>query len=90
MSKDTLLRDCDRLAFPMWILSIILLKVLIPYGAYFSMMTGSILLLSNILYATIRNSLALEIPFEDDKLVFHWGWCFWLNMITGKNILYYR
>lgn len=49
-------------------------------------LTGCFLLqISNILYAEIRNPADLQIPFEDGVLTFHWGWCFYLCLVVGKN-----
>lgn len=70
-------------ALPLWILALILFKMVIRYGAYFSLMTGGSLLIANIIYATHRNANQLEIPFPEGKLVFHWGWSFWMCMSMG-------
>lgn len=70
-------------ALPLWILTLILFKMVIRYGAYCSLMTGGSLLIANIIYASIRNSNQLEIPFPEATLVFHWGWSFWMCMSMG-------
>lgn len=72
------------LAFPLWIIALILFKTTLQYASYFSMMTGGSLLIANILYATIQNPLPLEIPFSTEKvLIFHYGWCFWMNLVMA-------
>lgn len=75
-------------ALPLWILSAILFKMVIRYGAYFTVMTGLSMLIANMCYASIRNANELGIPFQTDKhetelIRFTWGWSFWLCMATG-------
>ncbi|XP_067127779.1 dual oxidase maturation factor 1-like [Centruroides vittatus] len=70
-------------AFPLWILSNILFFMVIRYGAYFLTLTGCCLILANILFASIRNFIRLEIPIGEEKLVLHYGWSFWLTLFTG-------
>ena len=69
----------------MWVLTLVLFHMVLRYGGYFMVMTGGCLLLSNIIYASIRNPFDLVIPFEDGKLEFSWGWCFWLCMFNGEH-----
>ena len=61
-----------------------LFKIVLEFGAYFSMATGAVLLLGNVIYATVRNPLDLQIHIGDDVLRFAWGWTFWLNLVNGK------
>lgn len=70
-------------ALPLWILSLILFKMVIRYGAYCSVMTGTSLMVANIIYSYLRNSNQLEIPFPDATLNFHWGWSFWMCLSMG-------
>ena len=80
-----------RTAFPLWILTLILFSMVIKFGAYFMMMTGGCLLIGTALYGGIRNSNALVIPFTDENILrFHWGWCFWLNLVAGMSNLYFQ
>ncbi|GFY66734.1 dual oxidase maturation factor 1 [Trichonephila inaurata madagascariensis] len=58
------------MAFPLWLLSNILFFMVIRYGAYFLSLTGGCLLLTNLLFASIRNAvfyglLAVIIIFMD-------------------------
>ncbi|XP_013403434.2 dual oxidase maturation factor 1 [Lingula anatina] len=71
------------LAFPLWIICNILFFMVIRYGSYFLFFTGSCMVLANILYASIRNPTELVIPWEEAVMEFHYGWCFWLCLITG-------
>ncbi|XP_061171546.1 dual oxidase maturation factor 1-like isoform X2 [Saccostrea echinata] len=72
------------LALPLWILTIVLFFILLKYGAYFLMLTGGVMVIANILWATIRNVNELLIPFSaEHKLEFHFGPSFYLNLITG-------
>lgn len=73
-----------RLAFALWILSLILYSLLIEYGAYATLLTGSALVMANVIWMTVRNPNELQVPFEDGFLVFHWGWTFWLCLATGQ------
>ncbi|XP_070541736.1 dual oxidase maturation factor 1-like [Ptychodera flava] len=74
---------CMWVAFPLWILTNILFFMVIRYGAYFMALTGSVMLLGNLIYATLRDGPDLEIPFEQATLMFAYGWCFWLCLIVG-------
>ncbi|XP_002732268.1 dual oxidase maturation factor 1-like [Saccoglossus kowalevskii] len=74
---------CMWLAFPLWLLTNILLLLVLRYGAFFMALTGIDMLLANLLFATLRSGPDLTIPFEDATLMFKYGWCFWLNLITG-------
>lgn len=71
------------LAFPLWVLTMMLFYMVMFYGGLFSLFTGGSLLMANILYATIRNPNDLKIPFEDGFLIFSWGWSFWLCLVNG-------
>ncbi|KAI8797394.1 dual oxidase maturation factor 1 [Biomphalaria glabrata] len=72
------------LAFPLWLLSNILFFVLLRYGAYFLVLTGLSMIISNIIWATLRNVVDLVIPFTThDKLEFSYGGSFWVCLITG-------
>lgn len=73
-----------RMAFPLWLLSNILFFMVIRYGAYYLSLTGGCLLLSNFLFATIRNAVPVEIYLESQPLKLHYGWCFWLVLFTGR------
>ncbi|XP_064475303.1 dual oxidase maturation factor 1-like isoform X2 [Ornithodoros turicata] len=74
-------------AFPLWLLSNIVFLMVLWYGAYLLLMTAACLLAGSTVYATVRNSIPLEIPFyyEDQLVVLktHYGWCFWMNLING-------
>jgi hypothetical protein len=70
-------------ALPLWLLSMILFKMVIRYGAYFSLLTGLSMLSSNAIWAGFQNPNPLVIPFEDGHLKFTWGWSFWLCVFTG-------
>ncbi|XP_048744080.1 dual oxidase maturation factor 1-like isoform X2 [Ostrea edulis] len=72
------------LALPLWVLTIVLFFILLKYGAYFLMLTGGVMVIANILWASIRNVNELIIPFSaEHKLEFHFGPSFYLNLITG-------
>lgn len=46
--------------------------------------TGSLMLLTNVLYYLLIPSKPLVIRFEDKFLMFKFGWCFWLVLVAGK------
>lgn len=72
------------LAFPLWLLSNILFLVLLRYGAYFLIMTGTSMCTANVIKHFLRNPLELTIPFSAEHiLVFHYGTAFWLCLGTG-------
>ena len=74
-----------RLAFPVWVLAMILMHIVVRYGGYMSLLTAVILFTANIIYASVRNPEELKFPFEDDVLELSWGWCFYLNIFNGTN-----
>ena len=76
-----------RLAFPVWLIAMILMHVVIRYGGYMSILTSLCLFTANIIYACVRNPLELKVPFEDATLEFHWGWAFWLNIFNGNECI---
>lgn len=71
------------MAFPLWLLSCILFFMVIRYGAYFLALTGSCLLLTNILFSSIRNAVPLVPRFDSKPLHLHYSWCYYLVLITG-------
>jgi len=78
-----------RLCFPLWILTNILFFVLLKYGAYFLTLTGTCMVVSNIIWATIRNPNELAIPFEEGQMTFSYGGSFYICLITGKVVYIY-
>ncbi|KAI8506261.1 regulation of thyroid hormone proteinration [Branchiostoma belcheri] len=74
-------------AFPLWILTNILFCMFIRYGAYFMMLTGGVMLLGNLIFHFLRFGPVLAVPMGTATLVFHYGWCFWLNLAVGSVTL---
>lgn len=70
-------------AFPLWILSNILFCMVIRYGAYYLALTGGCLVLTVLLFASIRNAVPVSIRFESKPLELHYNWCYWLVLFTG-------
>jgi len=71
------------------------------YGGYFSFLTGLSLIVADVIYGTMRNPNQLMIPFYFDGcrknasdvgdhrhcvMTFHFAWCFWLSLVTGKSV----
>ncbi|ODN06277.1 Dual oxidase maturation factor 1 [Orchesella cincta] len=71
-------------SFASWLLMNLLLVVVPRYGAYQMVITGGLMLLTNALYYLLIPSKPLVIRFEDQFLMFKFGWCFWLVMIAGS------
>ncbi|KAI8507938.1 regulation of thyroid hormone proteinration, partial [Branchiostoma belcheri] len=76
-------KDC----LPLWILTNILFCMFIRYGAYFMMLTGGVMLLGNLIFHFLRFGPVLAVPMGTATLVFHYGWCFWLNLAVGSVTL---
>lgn len=70
-------------AFPLWLLSNILFFMVIRYGAYYLSLTGACMVMANIIFVSIRNHIPLVIPMGTEKISLHYGWSFWLNLLTG-------
>lgn len=72
------------LAFSLWILTLILFKMVLEYGALMSILTGTSLLIANFIYGFMRNKNELVIPLTAEAVIdTHFGWCFWLCVING-------
>ncbi|KAJ8922367.1 hypothetical protein NQ315_004310 [Exocentrus adspersus] len=70
-------------AFACWLLTIILFKSVISYGAYTLGMCGLLQLLSNLIWFAVRNPHPLVIPFENGVLETKYGFNYWANFVTG-------
>jgi len=73
------------IAFTSWGLTIILFAIHPRYGALGLSGTGIVMLLANIVWTSIKNKieLAIKIPFPDGFIELSYGWCWYLNLITG-------
>lgn len=75
---------CLWTAFALWLITLILFMVVISYATFFLGLTGVVIVIGNIIYGTLRWGPDLVIPFTaHDKLEPHFGWCFYLSLITG-------
>ncbi|CAB3984811.1 dual oxidase maturation factor 1-like [Paramuricea clavata] len=75
---------CLWTAFATWLITLILFFVVISYASLFLGITGSIMVLGNIIYGTLRWGPDLVIPFNSHaKLEPTYGWCFYLSLLTG-------
>jgi hypothetical protein len=72
-------------AFPLWLLSLLLFNMVLSLGALFLALTGSTLILANILFSALSQSASpvLEIPFEDGIIELSYGWSYILVLLTG-------
>ncbi|CAG9833679.1 unnamed protein product [Diabrotica balteata] len=69
--------------FPCWLLSTILFRSVIRYGAYFLGICGGLQLLANLVYLVVRNPFPLSIPFEEETLTTHFGFNYWCTFVLG-------
>lgn len=72
-----------RSSFAAWLLMNILLVVVPRYGGYMMVLTGALMISTNILYYLLLPSRPLVIRFEDVLLTFSLGWCYWLVLVAG-------
>lgn len=70
-------------AFTCWLLSLILFKSVILYGAYCLGVCGILQLTANLLWLVIRNPHPLVIPFEDETINTKFGPSYWLTFYSG-------
>jgi hypothetical protein len=76
---------CCRAAFAMWLLMNLLLVVVPRYGAYAMMVTGALLLSTDLVYYMLIPFNPLVVRFEGSALMFRLGWCFWLVITAGDT-----
>ena len=83
-----------RLAFALYLLTIVLYIFVIRLGAYFTMLTGVIMILACFAYGIIIiNDPPMKIPFAnpEEQVVFvepHFGWSWYLPLFTGIAVLF--
>ncbi|XP_021948570.1 uncharacterized protein LOC110846211 isoform X2 [Folsomia candida] len=70
-------------SFASWCLMNLLLVVVPRYGAYQMIVTGALMITTNVLYYLLIPSTRLMIRFEDNFLMFKFGWCYWLCFSAG-------
>lgn len=68
-----------------------ILLVTVPvYGGYMMLLTGGLMLLSNLIYFINVPSRPLLIRFEDTIISLTYGWCFWLVLAAGMDEMILR
>ncbi|PNF40908.1 hypothetical protein B7P43_G14984 [Cryptotermes secundus] len=70
-------------AFASWLLMNLLLVVVPRYGAFAMIVTGMLLLSTDLVYYMLIPYNPLVVRFEGSALMFRLGWCFWLVMTAG-------
>lgn len=75
---------CVWTAFPLWIVTMVLFKMVIRIAAQTLALTGIMLLSSALIWATNRNYTELQIPFEDGILTTRFGVHWYLALVTGS------
>jgi dual oxidase maturation factor 1 len=81
------LLPCFRAAFASWLLMNLLLVVVPRYGAFAMIVTGVLLLITDLVYYMLIPYNPLVVRFEESALMFRLGWCFWLVMTAGDSTL---
>lgn len=76
---------CFRAAFASWLLMNLLLVVVPRYGAFAMIVTGMLLLCTDLVYYMLIPYNPLVVRFEGSALMFRLGWCFWLVMTAGDS-----
>ncbi|XP_042235095.1 dual oxidase maturation factor 1-like isoform X2 [Homarus americanus] len=73
------------LSFALWILTLILFKMVISYGAIFLFMTGSSLTISALIWSSNRNFIELAVPFTPPNGILRttYGIHWYLALVTG-------
>lgn len=70
-------------SFCTWLLMNVLLCAVPKYGVYCMELTGILMLTTNAVYAILLPKKPLIIPFENQILIFKYGWCFWVVLAGG-------
>lgn len=72
-------------SFASWLLMNLLLVAVPRYGAYTKVVTGLLLCSTNLGYSWLvpHHQNQLVIIMEGGRLIFHFGWCFWLVLVAG-------
>ncbi|XP_050689375.1 dual oxidase maturation factor 1-like [Eriocheir sinensis] len=74
---------CVWTAFPLWILTLILFKMVVRLGAQALTLTGTMLTCASLIWAFNRNPIELQIPFEAGILKTHFGIHWYLSLVVG-------
>nr|CAD7590112.1 unnamed protein product [Timema genevievae] len=70
-------------SFAMWLLMNLMLVVVPRYGAYSMMVTGVLLVSTDLVYYSLLPLNPLLVRFEGSTLTFSLGWCFWLVLTAA-------
>lgn len=70
-------------SFATWLLMNLLLVAVPRYGAYTKVVTGLLLISTNLGYSWLLPKPELVIIIEGGRLEFHFGWCYWLILVAG-------
>lgn len=73
------------MAFGLWGITCFIFGGTIQYGAIFMSLTSLSMVLACVVFAGIRQHLGppLTIPFQEGTLSLHYGWTFYLCLLTG-------
>jgi hypothetical protein len=71
-----------------WLITNILVYLVITEAAMMFILTGIVLLLANLAYYFGQPRYPVVIPVEGTKLELTFGWCFYINLVAGKNLFF--
>lgn len=74
----------SRASLASWLLMNLLLIAVPRYGAYLMTLTGLLLLGVDLGYYMLIPRKPLVIIIEGARIMFHFGWCFWLVIVAGS------
>ena len=84
---------CFRLAFGVYLITLILFWLVIRLGAISLIWLGVIMILAIFFYGIIIiNDPELRIPFgpsDDETIIPHFGWSFYLTLFTGLGCIFF-
>ncbi|XP_012272668.1 dual oxidase maturation factor 1 isoform X2 [Orussus abietinus] len=74
--------------FASWLLMMLLLMVVPRYGAYNMMLTGFLMLMTNLTYWSLLPCEPLVAHVDGSILIFNLGWNYWLLLVAGIGCLF--
>jgi len=78
------------IAMVFWAITNILCLMSFTYGGMGLIVTGCVMILANIVYSGMWNTNynVLIIPFPDGNITLNYGWCWYLNLLTGIGCIF--
>jgi len=76
----------SRSSFASWIVANILVCFDVARGSLLLTLTGLMMVGACVIYALCQPSSPLVVRFVDAYLRLHYGWCFWLCLVSGGTL----